>query len=92
MSVVVLWESRFEGIIQGIRDAERDYGVQCRLIADIPRYTSRESSIELVQLMTDTPRDEVIGLGSDYEYSGKVQKHAAAYAMAKSAGFKLTSV
>jgi adenosine deaminase len=87
MAEGVPYEIAVDGVLEGIREAGTDFGIECRLIADIPRFTSPESGVELLETMLENPREEVIGIGSDFEYKGPPQKLFDAYQLAKKAGF-----
>jgi adenosine deaminase len=80
------YKAMVDGIIDGIHDVEKDLGVRCRMIADIPRYMSSDAGVELVEVILQERRDEVIGIGSDFEYSGPPQKLLPAYRLAKEGG------
>ncbi len=53
------------GLLDGVRAAEADKGVQCRLMAAINREQSPEVALQLVQDVIDARCDEVIGVGLD---------------------------
>ena len=81
-----------DGIIDGINAARTDHGVECRLIADINRMEDAELAVEMVEVMTEHPRDEVIGIGMDYaEPNNPPERFWKAYRMAKNAGLRLTA-
>ena len=54
-----------DGLVDGIRAAETDFGVPCRLIADVYRQDTPEMAREMVEQVLEHRRDEVIGLGMD---------------------------
>jgi adenosine deaminase len=54
-----------DGIIEGIRAAESDLGVRCRLIASIHRGHPPEMATSMVEEVLSSRRDEVIGVGMD---------------------------
>jgi adenosine deaminase len=81
-----------DGLIDGIRAAETDFGVGCRLIADVYRQDPPEMALQMVEDVLAHRRDEVIGLGMDgAEAPDPPEKFAAAYGLAKGAGLRLTS-
>src|SRR4030095_16123351 len=49
MACGVLYATAVDGIIDGIRDARTDFGIQCVLIAAINRMETRELALEMVQ-------------------------------------------
>jgi adenosine deaminase len=81
-----------EGIVEGIRAAERDHGIRCRMIAGINRRHSPAVALELVEAMVAHPVDEVIGIGlDDDEDAGPPEWFAAAYALAGRHGLHRTA-
>ena len=54
-----------DGLVDGIRAAETDFGVPCRLIADVYRQDTPDEAREMVEQVLEHRRDEVIGLGMD---------------------------
>jgi adenosine deaminase len=54
-----------DGLIDGIRAAEADYGVTCRLIADVYRQDPPAMVLEMVESVVANRRPELIGLGMD---------------------------
>jgi len=52
-----------DGIIAGLRAAQQDLGVECRLIACLTRMVSPAVCTEVVQQVLDERREEVIGIG-----------------------------
>jgi adenosine deaminase len=83
-----------DGVIEGIRAAEADHGVRCRLIAAINKYQGPEYAVDFVQEVLDDPRDEIIGIGSDHLASDNLEapdRFAQAYRLAASGGLRLTA-
>jgi len=81
-----------DGIIDGMQQAEKDYGVQCRLIAAIHRGHTPEVAQAMIEEVIGTRRDEVIGLGSDAlpnDGTEGLQLFTETYAYAKKHGLKL---
>lgn len=88
----VSYETAVDGIIGGIHDAETDFGVQCRLIADINRMESPEKGLAMVELAREHRREELIGIGLDYaEADNPPEKFWKAYRLAAKSGFHLTA-
>jgi adenosine deaminase len=54
-----------DGLIDGCHSAEHDFGVRCRLIADIYRQDSPEMALQMTEEVLANRRDELIGLGMD---------------------------
>ena len=67
LNVGVPYAVQVEGLANGIRAAEVDFGVQCRMIAGINREDGPAKGVELVQLMIENPNEYVIGIGLDYD-------------------------
>ena len=92
MEIGVPYETAVDGIIDGIRDARTDLGIQCLLIADINRMQSPEAGLEMVQIVIDHPREELIGIGMDYaEAEHPPEKFWKAFRLAAEHGYRLTS-
>ena len=90
--VGVAYRTAVDGIIAGIRDAAKDFGIQCRLIADIDRMKDPEAGLAMVQEVLAERRDEVIGVGLDYAESGNPpEKFWKAFRLAGANGLRLTA-
>jgi adenosine deaminase len=81
-----------DGLIDGIKEAERQYGVRCRLIADVYRQDPPEMAREMVEQVLEHHRDELIGLGMDgAEAPDPPEKFVDSYRLAKQGGLRLTA-
>src|SRR6266568_3310163 len=81
-----------DGLIDGIRSAEADLGVRCRLIADVYRQDSVDMARQMLDDILDNRRDELIGLGMDgAEAPDPPEKFAQVYQAAGRAGLRRTS-
>ena len=81
-----------DGLIDGIRAAETDFGVPCRLIADVYRQDPPEMANDMVRDVLEHRRDELIGLGMDgAEAPDPPEKFVEAYRMAGDGGLRLTA-
>jgi len=81
-----------DGLIDGIRAAETDYGVRCRLIADVYRQDPPAEARQMVEDVLAHRRDELIGLGMDgAEAPDPPEKFVEAYTVAAKGGLRLTS-
>lgn len=88
----VEYQVALRGIIDGINDAEADFGITCLLIADINREGSPETGVEMVELVIEHLCDEVIGVGLDYNEAGNPpEKFWKAFRMAEQAGLHRTA-
>ena len=63
-----------DGLVDGIRRAEQELGVVCRLIADVYRQDSPQVAADMVRAVLDHRRDELIGLGMDGAEAPDCQK------------------
>jgi adenosine deaminase len=81
-----------DGLIDGMREAERDTGVKGRLIASINREQSPAVATQLVRDVIDNRRDEVVGIGLDAnEALGPPEAFAEAFALAGKHGLRRTA-
>lgn len=81
-----------DGLAEGIREAERVYGVRCRLIADVYRQDPPETAREMVEQVLEHRPDELIGLGMDgAEAPDPPEKFVDAYRLAQRGGLRLTA-
>jgi adenine deaminase len=85
------YATMLDGICAGIRDAQADHGISCLLVPAINRERSAQEALDLVRMVIDQRRDEVVGIGMDYEERlGPPERFAAAYALAGQAGLHRT--
>jgi adenosine deaminase len=92
MACGVPYETAVDGIIDGIRDARTDFGIQCFLIADINRMGTPELGLEMVQTVLAHPREDVVGIGMDYaEAENPPEKFWKAYRLAGERGLRRTA-
>jgi adenosine deaminase len=81
-----------DGLVDGIRAAETDLGVPCRLIADVYRQDTPAEAVEMVEQVLEHRPDEVIGLGMDgAEAPDPPEQFVDAYRLAKRGGLRLTA-
>jgi adenosine deaminase len=80
------------GLVDGIRAAEKDLRVGCRLIADVYRQDPPDMARQMVAQVLENRVDELIGLGMDgAEAPDPPEKFAEAFALARRGGLRLTS-
>ncbi|GLY02101.1 MULTISPECIES: hypothetical protein [Actinoplanes] len=78
--------------VEGIRMAERDFGMTGRLLAAVDRSHSGEQAVERVRTVVDNPNDYVAGIGLDnLETAGPPERFVDAYRLAGDAGLKRTA-
>jgi adenosine deaminase len=88
----VPYKTVIDGLVDGTRAAESDFGVTCRLIADVYRQDPPEMANDMVRDVLDHRRDQLIGLGMDgAEAPDPPEKFAEAYRMAGEGGLRLTA-
>lgn len=81
-----------DGFVDGMRRAEAELGVGCRLIADVYRQDSAEDTMAWLEELIALDRPEVIGLGMDAaEAPDPPEKFAAVFQRAGDAGLRRTS-
>ena len=81
-----------DGLVDGIRAAETDFGVPCRLIADVYRQDTPAEAVEMVEQVLAHRPDEVIGLGMDgAEAPDPPEQFVDAYRLAGRGGLRLTA-
>jgi adenosine deaminase len=81
-----------DGLIDGARAAEADFGVRCFLIADVYRQDSLAMAMQMTEEVIEHRRDEVIGLGMDAaEAPDPPEQFAECFALAGRAGLHRTS-
>ena len=81
-----------EAYAEGIRMAERDFGMTGRMIQGIDRSKSGEHALALVQQVVDHPHEYVAGIGLDnLETSGPPERFVDAYRLAGEAGLGRTA-
>ena len=81
-----------DGFVDGCRAAELDFGVRCRLIADVYRQDPPASALQMTEEVIANRRDELIGLGMDAaEAPDPPEKFAESFALAGKAGLHRTS-
>jgi adenosine deaminase len=88
----VPYKTVVDGLVEGIHQAEADFGVRCRLIADVYRQDTAAEAREMVEQVLEHRRDELIGLGMDgAEAPDPPEKFVDAYKLAKDGGLRLTA-
>ena len=86
MAAGASYETCVDGLIDGIRDARTDHGIDCKLIAAVNRMETPELAVTMVETLAEHPRDEVIGIGMDYaEAEFPPERFWKAYRMADDA-------
>lgn len=88
----VAYATMLDGIIAAMRDAESECGVASRLIPAANRELGPEVTHQFLDFVLSDRRDEVIGIGLDYNEVGHPPAlYADVYRRAKNAGLHLTA-
>lgn len=86
------YRTALAGILDGMRDAHTDTGIDSRIIIAINRQHSVAEALSLVEEVIEHRVDEVLGIGLDYEeVLGPPAPFAPAFALAKKAGLNRTA-
>ncbi|WP_425827341.1 adenosine deaminase family protein [Streptomyces fractus] len=81
-----------EAYAEGIRLAERDFGMSGRLIAAVDRSTTAEQALAWVREVVDHPHEYVAGIGLDnLETAGPPERFKDAFQLAGQAGLHRTA-
>jgi adenosine deaminase len=81
-----------EAYAEGIRMAERDFGMSGRLLAAIDRSKSGAEALDRVRTVADNPHEYVAGIGLDnLETAGPPERFVEAYRLAGDAGLRRTA-
>jgi adenosine deaminase len=88
----VAYGTMIDGITAGMRDAERDHGIRSRLIPALNRELGPEIGIQFLDLVLSDRREEIIGIGLDYnEFGHPPGPYAGIYKRAKNSGLHVTA-
>jgi adenosine deaminase len=84
-------ETVWEGLATGVKDAEVDLGIRCRLILDVDKPSGPAQAMEMVNFAATQDRDLLIGIGGDSVERGVDHRaFAPAFASAARAGLHRT--
>ena len=88
----VAYATMLDGIVAAMRDAARDHGVHSRLIPALNRELGPEISMQFLDLVLAHRREEVIGIGLDYNEVGHPPGlYADVYRRARNRGLRVTA-
>jgi adenosine deaminase len=88
----ISYSHMLDGIIAGMKDAERDLKVTSKLIPAINREQGPDAAEKFLDTVLSDRRDEVIGIGLDYLENGfPPGPYEAVYARARAAGLKASA-
>jgi adenosine deaminase len=86
------YTTMLDGLVEGLRAAQTDFGATCLLIPSIDRQIDPDAAMEILDDVLADRRDEVIGIGLDGpEREGPPTRFTALYARAGAAGLKRTA-
>lgn len=88
------YDEVLDGMIAGLRAAERDFGVGFGIIPAITRSGSADEAVALVRTVLDDGRPEVLGIGQDdltTEHTEAPERWTEAYALAIRHGLRRTA-
>lgn len=85
------YREMLDGMLDGLRAAEAEKGIQCRLMAAINREQSPEVARRLVQDVIDNRCDEVVGVGLDGPPQVPAKDFTEAFALAGEHGLLRTA-
>jgi adenosine deaminase len=88
----VAYTTMLDGIVAAMRDAAHDHGVQSRLIPALNRELGPAISMQFLDLVLAHRREEVIGIGLDYNEVGHPPGlYADVYRRARNRGLRVTA-
>ncbi|MFN8024751.1 MAG: adenosine deaminase [Acidimicrobiales bacterium] len=81
----------WQGIAAGVRDAEVEHGIVCRMILDVHKPAGPGAAVELIDLAATCDRDLLIGIGGDAGEIGiDLAAFGPAFDHARRLGFRTT--
>lgn len=87
----VAFDEIWRGIEAGVRDAEAEHGIVCRMILDVHKPDGPGAALELIELAAGCDRDLLIGIGGDAGEVGiDLPAFAPAFEHARRLGFRTT--
>jgi adenosine deaminase len=88
----VSYRTMVDGLCAGVRAASADFGMTGLLIACLDRQIDPTAGLEIMQMVVDERRDEIVGIGLDGpERAGPPQRFVAVYELAVKAGLRRTA-
>jgi adenosine deaminase len=91
-AVGMTYDDMLSGCVQGIDDAERDFGIVGRLILSCVRHLGPEQAVVVAQQLADNPHPYIVGFGMGGNESMFTQADfAPAFNIAAAAGFACTT-
>jgi len=88
----ITYRGGLDAIVAAMRDAQRQWGIEARMIAAIDREATPAEAIEMVEWVLAHRCDEVAGIGIDYRENDRPpEMFAQAYVLARRGGLKATA-
>ncbi len=92
LEVGVDYSTMLAGVLQGMTDAETDFGLVANLVPAINRELGGQRAVEFVQMVVDDRRDRIIGIGLDFNEVGyPPEDFVDAFRLAADSGLRRTS-
>jgi adenosine deaminase len=87
----ISYDDMVSGIVSGINDAERDFGIVGRIIVTCVRHLGPEKGLNVVQTMVDNPHPYIVGFGmGGDENAFTFEEFAPVFNIADDAGYACT--
>jgi adenine deaminase len=87
----VSFDTIWDGLAAGVRDAEHDFGLRCKLIMDVDKPSGPSAARELLELAASCDRAVLVGIGGDAGERGvDLRAFAPLFADARRHGWRTT--
>ena len=92
LEIGVDYPTMLAGVLQGVTDAQTDFGLITNLVPAINRELGGARAVEFVQMVQDHREDRVIGVGLDFNEAGfPPEDYVEAFELAAKVGLHRTS-
>ncbi|MFT7474490.1 MAG: adenosine deaminase [Verrucomicrobiales bacterium] len=92
LEIGVAYPTMLAGVLQGMTDAQADFGLLSNLVPAINRELGGSRAVEFVQMVQDLRDDRVIGVGLDFNEDGfPPENYVEAFRLAANYGLHRTS-
>ena len=87
----VAFSTIWDGIAAGVREAEEEHGIVCRMVLDVHKPAGPGAATELIELAQRCDRDVLVGIGGDAGERGvDLAAFAEPFRLARRAGLRTT--
>jgi len=87
----ITYDDMISGCVQGIDDAERDFGIIGRIIVTCVRHLGPQQGVNVAKQMVDNPHPYIVGFGmGGDENAFTLEDYAPAFNIAAEAGYPCT--